>query len=61
AGGQKSSGEPNTKKGATVTKAQVKDIAETKMQDLNAADVEAAMSMIEGTARSLGFVVEDYL
>ena len=59
AGGQKGSGEPNTKKVATVTKAQVKEIAETKMQDLNAADVEAAMRMIEGTARSMGFVVED--
>ena len=59
AGVQKDSGEPNTKKVATVTKAQVKEIAETKMQDLNAADVEAAMRMIEGTARSMGFVVED--
>ena len=59
AGVQKGSGEPNTKKAATVTKAQVKEIAETKMQDLNAADVEAAMRMIEGTARSMGFVVED--
>lgn len=52
------SGEPNTNKVATVTKDQVKEIAETKMQDLNAADVEAAMRMIEGTARSMGFVVE---
>ena len=59
AGVQKGAGEPNTKKVATVTKAQVKEIAETKMQDLNAADVEAAMRMIEGTARSMGFVVED--
>ena len=59
AGVQTGSGEPNTKKVATVTKAQVKEIAETKMQDLNAADVEAAMRMIEGTARSMGFVVED--
>ena len=47
-----------TMKVATVTKDQVKQIAETKMQDLNAADVEAAMRMIEGTARSMGFVVE---
>ncbi|MCT7710408.1 MAG: 50S ribosomal protein L11 [Lactobacillus iners] len=45
---EKGSGEPNTKKVAKVTKAQVKEIAETKMQDLNAADVEAAMRMIEG-------------
>ena len=59
AGVEKGSGEPNMKKVATVTKAQVKEIAETKMQDLNAADVEAAMRMIEGTARSMGFVVED--
>ncbi|WP_367369932.1 50S ribosomal protein L11 [Latilactobacillus curvatus] len=57
AGVQKGSGEPNTKKVATVTKAQVQEIAETKMQDLNAADVEAAMRMVEGTARSMGFTV----
>jgi len=55
---EKGSGEPNTKKVATVTKAQVEEIAKTKMEDLNAADVEAAMRMIEGTARSMGFVVE---
>lgn len=55
----KGSGEPNTKKVAKVTKDQVKEIAETKMKDLNAADIEAAMRMIEGTARSMGFVVED--
>ncbi|MCW0953803.1 50S ribosomal protein L11 [Weissella ceti] len=55
---EKGSGEPNTKKVATVTAAQVREIAETKMQDLNAADVEAAMRMIEGTARSMGFIVE---
>ena len=59
AGVEKGSVEPNMKKVATVTKDQVKEIAETKMQDLNAADVEAAMRMIEGTARSMGFVVED--
>jgi large subunit ribosomal protein L11 len=58
AGIEKGSGEPNTKKVATVTAAQVKEIAETKMQDLNAADVDAAVRMIEGTARSMGFVVE---
>lgn len=55
----KGSGEPNTKKVAKVTKDQVKEIAETKMKDLNAADVETAMRMIEGTARSMGFTVED--
>ena len=47
------------KKAAKVTKDQVKEIAETKMKDLNAADIEAAMRMIEGTARSMGFTVED--
>lgn len=56
---EKGSGEPNTKKVAKVTKDQVKEIAETKMKDLNAADIEAAMRMIEGTARSMGFTVED--
>ncbi|WP_252897787.1 50S ribosomal protein L11 [Amylolactobacillus amylophilus] len=56
---EKGSGEPNTKKVAKVTKAQVKEIAETKMQDLNAADVEAAMRMVEGTARSMGFEVTE--
>ncbi|MCH3904739.1 MAG: 50S ribosomal protein L11 [Lactobacillus sp.] len=55
----KGSGEPNTKKVAKVTKAQVKEIAETKMKDLNASDVESAMRMIEGTARSMGFEVTD--
>lgn len=58
AGVQKGSGEPNTKKVATVTKAQVQEIAERKMEDLNAADVEAAMRIVEGTARSMGFTVE---
>ncbi|USS84916.1 50S ribosomal protein L11 [Fructilactobacillus ixorae] len=58
AGVESGSGEPNTKKVASVTKDQVKEIAETKMQDLNAADVDAAMRMIEGTARSMGFTVE---
>ena len=55
---EKGSGEPNSKKVATVTKDQVKEIAESKMQDLNAADVEAAMRMVEGTARSMGITVE---
>ncbi|MDO5095952.1 MAG: 50S ribosomal protein L11 [Peptostreptococcaceae bacterium] len=53
------SGEPNKKKVAKITSAQVKEIAEYKMPDLNAASVEAAMSMIAGTARSMGIVVED--
>ena len=56
---KKASGEPNTKKVGKVTKDQVKEIAETKMKDLNAADVGAAMRMVEGTARSMGIEVED--
>ena len=44
---------------ATVTRAQVQEIAETKMPDLNAANFESAMRMIEGTARSMGFTVTD--
>ena len=51
------SGEPNKKKVGTVTEAQVRDIAELKMRDLNANDVEAAMRMVMGTARSMGIVV----
>lgn len=54
----KGSGEPNKTKVATITSDQVREIAETKMQDLNAADIEAAMRLIEGTARSMGIVVE---
>jgi large subunit ribosomal protein L11 len=50
----KGSGEPNRNKVGKVTKAQVREIAETKMVDLNANDVEAAMRMVEGTARSMG-------
>jgi len=59
AGIAKASGEPNKNKVGTVTKGQVKQIAETKMEDLNAASVETAMLMIEGTARSMGILVED--
>lgn len=58
AGVEKASGEPNRKKVATVSRDKVKEIAELKMVDLNAADVEAAIRMIEGTARSMGIVVE---
>jgi len=54
----KGSAEPQKEKVATVTRAQVKEIAETKMPDLNANDIEAAMKIIEGTARSMGFLVE---
>ena len=53
------SGVPNKTKVATITKAQVQEIAETKMPDLNAANLEAAMSMIAGTARSMGVEVVD--
>lgn len=56
---QSGSGEPNKKKVAKITKAQVKEIAETKLPDLNAATVEAAMSIIEGTARSMGVEVTE--
>jgi large subunit ribosomal protein L11 len=58
AGIDTASGEPNVNKVATVSKDAVKKIAETKMQDLNAGSIEAAMSMIEGTARSMGILVE---
>ncbi|KXO16299.1 50S ribosomal protein L11 [Peptoniphilus sp. GNH] len=53
------SGEPNKNKVGKITKAQIKEIAELKMPDLNAASVEAAMSMIAGTARSMGVEVVD--
>ena len=59
AGIPKASGEPNKKKVAKITKAQVQEIAEQKMPDLNAASLEAAMSMIAGTARSMGVEVVD--
>ena len=58
AGIKSGSGVPNKNKVAKLTKAQVQEIAETKMPDLNAASLEAAMSMIAGTARSMGIVVE---
>ena len=56
---QSGSGVPNKNKVATISKDKVREIAETKMPDLNAANIEAAMSMIAGTARSMGIVVED--
>jgi len=55
---EKGSGVPNKEKVATITKDQIKEIAELKMVDLNAASIEAAMSMVEGTCRSMGVVVE---
>lgn len=57
AGVEKGSGEPNKTKAGTVTRTQIREIARQKMQDLNTADVEAAMRMIEGTARSMGIEV----
>ena len=56
---EKGSGRPNREKVAKITSAQVREIAELKMPDLNAASVEAVMSMVAGTARSMGVVVED--
>jgi large subunit ribosomal protein L11 len=58
AGVEKGSGQPNRTKVGKVTRAQVKKIAELKMPDLNAADLESAMRMIAGTARSMGIEVE---
>lgn len=58
AGIAKASGKPNTEKCGKVTKAQVKEIAEQKMQDLNTTDIEQAMRIIEGSARSMGIEVE---
>ncbi len=55
----KASGVPNKNKVAKISSEQIRKIAETKMPDLNAASIEAAMSMIAGTARSMGVVVED--
>ena len=53
------SGKPNSQKVATITRAKVREIAEMKMPDLNAATIEAAESMIAGTARSMGITVVD--
>ena len=59
AGIESGSGVPQSQKVGKITKEQVRKIAETKMPDLNAASIEAAMSMIAGTARSMGITVED--
>ena len=56
---QKGSGKPNMEKVATITKAQVEEIAKTKREDLNAGSLEAAMSMVMGTARSMGVTVTE--
>ena len=55
----KGSGEPNKNKVGSIKRSQLEEIAKTKMQDLNAASLEAAVSMIAGTARSMGVTVED--
>ena len=59
AGIEKASGEPNKTKVAKVARAKAQEIAQSKMQDLNAADLEAATRMIEGTARSMGIEIVD--
>ena len=59
AGIEKGSGEPNREKVGKVTRDQVREIADIKMKDLNAVDIEGAMRQIEGTARNMGIVVED--
>lgn len=59
AGVQRGSAKPSTDKVGTVTRAQVREIAEAKMKDLNAVDIEGAMRQIEGSARSMGIVIKD--
>jgi large subunit ribosomal protein L11 len=59
AGVPKGSGTPQKRDGGTVTKTQIREIAQIKMPDLNAVDIENAMRIIEGTARSMGIVVKD--
>jgi large subunit ribosomal protein L11 len=58
AGVERGSGEPNTKKVGSITQAQLREIAQTKLPDLNANDVEAAMRIVEGTARNMGITVQ---
>jgi large subunit ribosomal protein L11 len=59
AGLDKGSGEPNKNKVGRLTRNQIRDIAQTKMQDLNAIDIEGAVKQLEGSARSMGIIVED--
>ncbi|HZG38898.1 MAG TPA: 50S ribosomal protein L11 [Nodosilinea sp.] len=59
AGIESGSGEPRTKKVGSITRAQLQEIAETKMPDLNANDIQAAMNIVEGTARNMGVTVAD--
>ena len=60
AGVQKASGTPNTEKAGKITEAQLREIAEYKMPDLNANDVEAAMKIIAGTARNMGITIDGW-
>ncbi|NJP08183.1 MAG: 50S ribosomal protein L11 [Leptolyngbyaceae cyanobacterium RU_5_1] len=59
AGVERGSGEPNRKKVGSITRSQLQEIAQTKMPDLNANDIEAAMRIVEGTARNMGVTVKD--
>ncbi|UBF27560.1 50S ribosomal protein L11 [Kovacikia minuta CCNUW1] len=59
AGIQTGSGEPNRKKVGSITRAQLQEIAQTKMPDLNANDIDAAMKIVEGTARNMGVTIKD--
>jgi large subunit ribosomal protein L11 len=59
AGVDKGSGEPNRKKVGSISQAQLREIAQTKLPDLNANDIEAAMRIVEGTARNMGVLVKD--
>lgn len=59
AGTDRGSGEPNRKKVGSITRAQLQEIAQTKLPDLNANDIEAAMRIVEGTARNMGVTIKD--
>ena len=59
AGIERGSGDPRTKKVGSISRAQLREIAETKLPDLNANDVEAAMKIVEGTARNMGVTIAD--
>jgi large subunit ribosomal protein L11 len=59
AGVERGSGEPNKKKVGSITRSQLQEIAQTKLPDLNANDIEAAMRIVEGTARNMGITVKD--
>lgn len=59
AGVERGSGEPNRKKVGSISRAQLREIAQTKMPDLNANDIEAAMRIVEGTARNMGVTIND--